>query len=267
MQRITYANVSREHADPLLNDSRFRSGFWIAVFTNNRLPVEPGSIALEVNFQEEQALQCYLKVLSNGPENVDVLALASRLYSRTGGREENLHLKKTRVLKAESLARRAMALDSNHVGARFQYIVSLALLSEMADSPKEKLKNARLIRDQSMRVLAIDPNHAATHYVMGKWHHGLSRLSWFDRLVCEAFLGGLPVASAEEASHYFQRAIDLQPDQILFYYGLAGYYVDEGRYPEATQVLESALELIELEPDDVVRKRNCRNLLDRLKTI
>ncbi len=223
--------------------------------------------AYEARYDDELALECVLKVLDITPDNGEALIEASRLYSRLGGREQDEEEKKEKVMTAKSLALRAIALDTNRVEAHFQLIVALGMLSEMAKNPGEKLEHARLIRQECARVLRRDCDHAGTHYIMGKWHHGLSRLSWFERLIVEAIFGGVPAeASSSEAYRFFKRAIDLQPDYILFRYGLATMLADTGRPEEAIEVLEQALLLPDAEPDDAIRKANCRRLLNRVRS-
>jgi hypothetical protein len=47
----------------------------------------------------------------------------------------------------------------------------------------------------------------------------------------------------------------------LFYYGKATALYHIGQYDKVIHTLESALALQPVEPDDVVRKQRCKNLL------
>jgi regulator of microtubule dynamics protein 3 len=220
------------------------------------------AIMLEHRFDDARALECYLAILEKEPANIEALVKASRLYCRIGGRKPKGTSKKQDIGNARTLALQALKLSPNHVEARFQYIISMGLLAESADSPREKLENAKIIRREADIVLSIDSNHAGVYYVLGKWHQSISSLTWIERLACDALFGGVPDgASYSDAYKNLQRAIELKPEFILFRLGLAKLYYHQGRYPEAIQTLHAALRLPELDLDDAKRKENCKKLL------
>ena len=218
--------------------------------------------AFENHFDDARALTCYLTILEKEPTNVEAMVKASRLYSRIGGRKPKGALKRQDIQNARALAFEAMKFSPMHVEARFQYIISMGLLAESAESPREKLENAKIIKREADIVLSLDSNHAGIYYVLGKWHQSISSLTWIERIACDALFGGVPDgASYAEAYKNLERAIELKPDFILFRFGLAKLYHHQGRYPEAIQTLHAAIRLPERDPDDVTRKENCKKLL------
>lgn len=256
---------------PWLTNWVFR--MWVGVClvscqTGQCQPVETlwqEGVRLERRNEDAPALDYFMKILQHHPNHVGALCKASRLYSRIGGRSEIKSEKKEKVLKAKTLACEAIRADGQNTDAHFQYIVALGLLSEMADNPKDKLENARVIKKEADTVLRLDSNYAGVYYVLGKWHAALSRLNWFEQFIGHTLLGGIPSgASYPQALRSFQRAIDLQPDCILFYFGMAKTLADHGQYEAALMKLEEALLLPILEPDDQIRKENCKQLVKQI---
>lgn len=237
--------------------------------TGQTQPVEAlweEGLRLEKRNEDAPALEYFMKILQHNPNHIGALCKASKLYSRIGGRSEIKSEKKEKVLKAKTLACEAIHIDSQNTDAHFQYIVALGLLSEMADNPKDKFENARIIKKEAETVLRGDSNYAAVYYVLGKWNDALSGLNWFEQFIGQTLLGGIPPgASYPEALRHFQHAIDLQPDCILFYYGMAKTLADHGQYDEALKKLEEALLLPILEPDDQKRKESCKQLVNQIK--
>jgi len=216
---------------------------WIGVWlvSSQMLQAQPDEtlwqegVRLEKRNEDAPALEYFMKILQNNPAHLGALCKASKLYSRIGGRTEIKSEKKENVLKAKALACEAIHIDNQNTEAHFQYMIAMGLLSEMAENPKDKLENARVIKKEAETVIRLDSNIAGVYYVLGKWNAALSGLNWFERFIGNTLLGGIPPeASYPEALRLFQHAINLQPDCILFYYGMAKAMADHGQYAEAT---------------------------------
>ena len=248
-------------------------GFWICLtsalnaYCQSAQDLWNEGMRFEEKFQDAEALRCFMKILERYPGHSGALCHASKLSAQLGGRLDNLMEKKKKVMFAKDLACRAMAADQLNADAHFHYIVALGLMAEMADSPVEKLENARIIKREAEFILRLDSNYAGVYYILGKWHAAISGLRWVDRLIIKALLGGLPEgASYNESILSFQRAVRLRPDYILFYYGLSKALADHGQNEVALKTLEQALLLPSLEPDDEIRKENCKRLIHLLKS-
>lgn len=247
---------------------------WVGVWVISSLPMQAQSvetlweegIRLEKRNEDVPALEYFMKILQSNPAHLGALCKASKLYSRLGGRSEIKSEKKELMIKAKTLACEAIQTDNQNVDAHFQFILALGMLSEMADNPKDKLESARIIKNEAETILLLDSNNAGAYYVLGKWNAALSGLNWFERFIGQTLLGGIPPgASYTEALRLFQHAIDLQPGCILFYYGIAKTLADHGQNDEAMKNLEMALSLPNLEPDDQIRKENCKRLVTQIR--
>jgi tetratricopeptide (TPR) repeat protein len=236
------------------------------VFSQNTV-FEQG-LALEKEFKVEEALAKYREVLKIQPNHSGALTHASRMISNIGGR---LPLtvkpeKKKYFEEAMALAERALKLDKNSIDAHLAYVVSLGLLSEVSESAQEKVKHAKVIYNEATAMIALDSTFAAAYFVLGKWHSELARLTWFERLACELFFGGLPEGiSMDKAILYLKKASALEPNTILYLFGEASAYHYKGDNKKAITLLKHALTLPIKEPDDIQRKKRCADLLKEIE--
>jgi tetratricopeptide (TPR) repeat protein len=236
------------------------------VFSQNTL-FEQG-LTLEKEFKVDEALVKYKEVLKAQPNHAGALTHASRMLSNIGGR---LPLtvkseKKKYYVEAMTLAEHALKLDNTNIDAHLAYVISLGLLSEVSESAQEKVKHAKIIYNEATTMLALDSTFAAAYFVLGKWHFELARLTWLERFACEIFFGGLPEGiSMDKALLYLRKASALEPNTILYLFGEANTYHYKGDDQKATALLKHALSLPIKEPDDVLRKKRCTDLLREIE--
>jgi tetratricopeptide (TPR) repeat protein len=83
-------------------------------------------------------------------------------------------------------------------------------------------------------------------------------------VACDLLFGGMPEGvSIEKSLRYFNKAVTLQPDYILFRYAKACALYDNGDYKATIKVLEEAVRLPPKEPDDHLRLTKCEALLKK----
>lgn len=225
-------------------------------------------LALEKAFQVEAALEKYEAFLSVNPNHVEALTRASRIYSNIGGRmkEDMLELKKVNLEKARALGLKAVSLDPQDKEARLAYVISLGLLSEVAGSPRDKIRDAKIIYEQASAILVLDSTFAAAYFILGKWHFELAKLNWMEQLACEIFFGGMPEGvSMDKALQHMRKASALEPTSIIYLFGEASVLHHEGDDKGALVLLKRAITLPLKEPDDTLRKERCVKLLKEIE--
>lgn len=218
----------------------------------------------EQAYDDLSAISQYEHALAVDPDHFDALWRTSRLYGRLAGRTANKDDKRRKAAIASALAQRAIAIHTRHVESRLSYIVALGMLADAEDSPADKLRYAKAIESNAVAIIRIDTAYAPAYYVMGKWHYELSKLSWLERAACNMLYGGAPEGvSLKKSVAFFDKAIHLQPDYILFHYGKACSLYKLGEYDAAIKALQHALKLRPTEPDDSARRANCLVLLEK----
>lgn len=204
-------------------------------------------------------------MLKAKPMNLELLLQASQFAANLSAPTENKKLRACYINKAANYAQLSIEVTPTSKEAHLNYIIALGLLSEIANKPSEKLAHAQIIKKEAELLLTIDSLFAPAHFALGKWHLSLASLSWLERITCELMFGGMPnEASLVTALKCFERAIQLQPDYILFYYNKALTLEQLGHYKEAAQTLRKSLSLSIKESNDKVRRKNCIVLLYKL---
>ncbi|MBL7842913.1 MAG: tetratricopeptide repeat protein [Cyclobacteriaceae bacterium] len=225
-------------------------------------------LALEKAFKTEQAFEKFEAVIKQNPKHPKAYTHASRMLSNMGGRLPMSKLEEKRKLleKARKYAEKSIELSPDDPDARLAHIISLGLLSEISRNPREKVLDAKLIHGEAKKIIELDSLYGEAYFVLGKWQLELSRLNWFELLACKLLFGGLPEEISKQAAlEYFNKALSINPNSILYLFGQASAYADLGEKEKAVKVLQRALKLPLSEPDDEQRKERCRNLLNTLQ--
>lgn len=140
--------------------------------------------------------------------------------------------------RAERFARRAVAADS--MGAEGHFALAAAIgRASLSMGKKERIRRAKIIRDEALRTIALDPRHDGAYHILGRWNAEIMRLSGFSRFFAKSFLGAgiFKQASWEEAIANLERAVELDPGRLYHRLELAQVYIDRKRYADARREL------------------------------
>jgi sterol desaturase/sphingolipid hydroxylase (fatty acid hydroxylase superfamily) len=157
-------------------------------------------IEAEMQHHDAQALKHYQALLKIHPDHVEALRRSSRMLSNKAGRSTARQEKALYAQQASEYASKAISLNPHDKEAYLAHIISLGMLSEVADSPSEKIRNAKIIRSEAETILIIDSAFAPAHYILGKWHFEVAKLNWAEKLACNLLFGGVPKGASIEKS-------------------------------------------------------------------
>ena len=80
--------------------------------------------------------------------------------------------------------------------------------------PRAKVRYSRLVKEDAERALALDPDYAWAHHLLGRWHYEVAGLGTTSRFFVRLLYGGLPAASLTEGIRHLQRATELEPGEL-----------------------------------------------------
>jgi len=163
--------------------------------------------------------------------------------------------------RAERLAHRAVAADSMGADGHFALAAAVGRAS-LTMGRKERIRRARLIRDEALRTIALNPRHDGAYHILGRWNAEIMRLSGLSRFSAKLLLGAgvFGEASWEGAISNMEKAVALDPGRLYHRLELAEIYVDRKRYDDARTQLQELEALPDREIMDSVYRREAREL-------
>jgi tetratricopeptide (TPR) repeat protein len=167
--------------------------------------------------------------------------------------------------RAEAMARRAVAADS--MGANGHFALALAVgRASLTMGKKERIRRARIIRDEALKTIALDPRHDGAYHILGRWNAEIMRLSGLSRFFAKSLLGAgiFGKASWEGAVSNMERAVALDPGRLYHRLELAEIYVDRKRYDDARAELAQLAALPDREIMDTMYRREGAELAEKI---
>lgn len=163
---------------------------------------------------------------------------------------------------AELHARRALEREPGHLEARYHLAAALALLTQTAGL-RAQIPLGQEAYDHARAVLAVDPDHAGAHHILGRFHADIMRMGTVTRFLVGRLLGSDLVrhASWEEAENHLLAAVRAEPDLALHRVELARIYADTRRPELAREQLDMALMHAALDPLAPLVQDEARTLL------
>ena len=163
-------------------------------------------------------------------------------------------------------AERAIRADSTQADGHYVLAMVLGRLSRTKGS-KERVKYAKIIYDEALRAVEINPNHDNAHHVLGAWNAEVKRLSGFQRFFAKTLFGGgfMSKANWPDAVSHLQQAVALNPQHIYHRLELAGVYVDLDQYSKAREQLQLIPTFADVDILDAQYKKDAATLLEKIK--
>jgi tetratricopeptide (TPR) repeat protein len=221
---------------------------------------------LKLEYKYKEALPMFQQLLKADSNNVEYLTDASYLYSKYGYYYITAEAEKSTYYKtAERLALKAIKLNEKSADAHYVYAMALGRINENASS-KQKIANAKLIKAQVDRAIELNPKLAGAHHILGRWHRTIANFSTFEKVMINSLFGGVPPGgSHEDAIKSFKTAITLEPAFLMHQYELAQTYYDMDRKAEAKVWAQQVIGATARNEDDNKAKKECEELMKKLK--
>ncbi len=220
---------------------------------------------LKLEFKYKEAFPLFQALLKGDSSNVNYVQFSSYCYSKYGfyyaPEAEKMKYYKT----AEYLAKKAIKLNEVSADAHYVYAMALGRINENASS-KQKIANAKLIKSEVDRAIALNPKLAGAHHILGRWNRTIAGFNGVEKVMINSFFGGVPPGgSYDDAVKAFTTAVSIEPKYMNHQYELAQTYHEMGKNADAKVWVENALKIVPAHDDDVKAKADCEALLKKLK--
>ena len=163
--------------------------------------------------------------LSVQPEDYDLRWRAAQEYAQVGLTEPDSETQAQLWSRARHHATAAKTLEPHGLQGRYWLAVVAGLIADISGG-RTKVRMADEAYHESAWVLEVDSMHAGAHYLQGRIHASVMRLSSLMRFIAKVLVGGeaLKRASWEQAEFHLRRATELEPELAMHYFELALAY-------------------------------------------
>lgn len=219
---------------------------------------------LQSKFLDSEALAEYQVVLKLNPQHYQSLWRAAVLSISIGNRYSDETRKSAYFAAAHQYADRALALQPE--GGESNYAMALALFSEAGlTSARSRLAIFKQLRPYVFLAAERRPDMPEAWQLLGRWYYRVAHYNLAEKAFSRVFLGGYPQgASTKKAMEALEKARQLDPMRIQYYYDLARMYKYQGRRKRAITVLQEAIKLPTYTSEDLTVNRLCQQLLPPL---
>jgi tetratricopeptide (TPR) repeat protein len=204
------------------------------------------------------ALPFYLKALAERPRDVQMLLKVAKEYSDSTLAIPDPEEDRRRIEKALEYSNRAAELDPHNAVALLSKAICYGKLGSYSDM-REKIEDARLVKQFADKALAEDPNYAYAHHVLGQWEYEVAALGRTKRLLVTLVFGGLPQASTEEAVRQLELAVKLEPNVSSHRLALGFAYLANDEPERARPMFEQVIAM----PCRELYDADCRRQAER----
>lgn len=221
------------------------------------------ALAAEARLDARRALELFLQADAAQPDNAFILQKIARQYSDLVDDQSDVAGKKRYAQTALDYARRAVALNPSDPVNVLSVAICHGKLALYSDT-REKVRNSRFVREDAEKALALNPDYAWAHHVLGRWHYEVASLGATSKFFVRLFYGGLPTASFDEGIRHLRRATELEPAELTHWLELGFACLAAGQPDAARQHWTCGLAMPSRHKPDEPAKRRARTALARL---
>ena len=220
------------------------------------------------DFQNQKALDTYLKADKLSADNWDVLWRISRAYVDLGEKmptktDEQKDEQEKIYNKALEYADRSVKLGSNESITYVRRAIANGRIAlfEGVFSAIGTVKDVKADCEKAIQ-LGNGGNYvqALAHYVLGRTHLKVCEKGYLIRLPL-----GLGWGDTEEAVRLLETAVKLKPNFRMFMFELAKAYIEEDEYDKAKETLMKIEKAPVVDEDDDTVLANAKKLYEEIK--
>ena len=219
--------------------------------------------AAETRQDSHAALQLLQEADAARPDNAFILQKIARQYSDLVVEQPTTDEKKRYAQIALDYSQRAVALDPRDPVNVLSLAVCHGKLALYGDTAA-KVRYSRLVKEETERALALNPDYAWAHHLLGRWNYEVASLGAASRFLVRLIYGGLPDASYAEGIRELQRATELEPGELNHVLELGFAYAAAGQPEQARLQWTRGLAMPSRGKHDEPAKQRAREALAKL---
>lgn len=213
---------------------------------------------------EMESLQIYGEVLERDANNLQALWNSAVLYAKMGYRKDDEEKKRECYEKAMKMAENAKKYHSDNGHSYYAYAVALGRMTTIMDT-NDRIEASHEVKTNIQKAVEMMPEFAPAWHLFGVWHSDVANVSPVVKAATGLFSEGLPDASNEKAEEYLEKAVKMEPENILFNLDLAKHLLEVDKDQRAKEVLEKITGLEPKMKDDPSYKKEAKKLLSELE--
>lgn len=219
---------------------------------------------LFLKFDNDGAYQVLITANNNYPHNAEILWRLCRVETHIADRmpvstdeQEDARLKVYQT--ALNYGDSAVAADPKNSNA---YTFRAAANGKVAlfKGVFSVAPIVKQVRDDCKRAISLDPNNSIAYYIMGRTHAKLAEKPTIFRWPL-----GLAWGNLDDAIKFYEKAISLDPNFVMFRFDLAKAYVSDDEYQKAREQLNAIPSIPKRDEVDDSLKTEAQKLVQEIK--
>lgn len=203
------------------------------------------------------ALACFRAAEKLAPENLGIVLRISKQYSDLIPETKPADAAEKIAQQALDYAKRAVEIDPKNAKGRLNLAVSFGRMTDFVGN-KVKLEYSKIIKDETLKAIELDPSDDFAWHVLGRWHAGVANVNGVLKAMAGVVYGGMPKASNEEAAKFLKKATEIAPQRITHHAELARVYKAMGKTDLAAREWQTVIALPGVDKEDVKDKKDAQ---------
>jgi FimV-like protein len=226
--------------------------------------IAQGNNFSEKAFENQKALDIYQQALVLEPNNYEILWRISRSLVDLGEHlPSGTDAEKAKQLemyeKSREFANKAIAANANGAMGYTRRAIANGRIA-LFKGVWESLDLVKQVKADCEKAIALDPNDAASYYVLGRTHMKVCEKPKIVRWPL-----GLGWANLDDAVKNLEKAISLRSGFIMYHLDCARAYVEDSEYEKARTHLNTIPSLATMDEDDGQFRKEAADLLEKIK--
>jgi tetratricopeptide (TPR) repeat protein len=203
---------------------------------------------LETRDQLKPALEILEDLNRTHPDNPAVLYRLSEIYADmvdVAPEKEQKALAKQALIYAQ----RAVARAPRDAKAHLALAVAYGKMADFVDN-RTKMEYSKFIKSEAERTIQLDPRNDDAYEILARWNFEMATLNPILAGIAKILYGELPPASKERAFEYFNKAIAISPNNVVYHAEYAKALERSGQTQAAKAEWRKVLQLRPLDDED-----------------